>query len=145
MTDSFWLLSASHWIALLGFKLTLTICSNLLALPYSLSSDTSENMYWIVWVQKGIQVYCTAHTVLTPNRLHWTKLISLTTLQLTLSSLHLNNFPFLSALMRVGHIMSLFHSINLSLIVTLFTSQLDVTFKHGCFPPQTNFTFTIWD
>ena len=67
LTDSIWLLSASHWIALLGLKLTLTICSNLLAPSYSLASTASADLHWTAWTHKSIQLYYTVLTGLTPN------------------------------------------------------------------------------
>jgi NO-binding membrane sensor protein with MHYT domain len=44
LTDSTWLLSASHFIAMLGFKLTLAIYFNPLA-PYFLISTASADLH----------------------------------------------------------------------------------------------------
>ena len=56
LTDSIWLLSASHWIALLGLKLTLAICSNLLAPSHSLA----HSVFTCVWLVLSATCLCTA-------------------------------------------------------------------------------------
>lgn len=45
LTDSIGLLSASHRKALLGLRLTLAICSNLLVPSYSLASAVSADLH----------------------------------------------------------------------------------------------------
>jgi hypothetical protein len=79
LTDSIWLLSASHQMALLGLKLILAICFNLLASSYSLT------------------LIATAHSALPPN---WLILSPV---------LLVNSFSFLSVPVRVGCIPSLTH------------------------------------
>ena len=54
LTDSIWLLSASHWFALLGLKLTLAICSNLLACSYFLASPASTELHWLHDLRSGL-------------------------------------------------------------------------------------------
>ena len=64
LTDSVWFLSASHWIALLGCKLSLSICCNLLAPSYySLTSTASTAQ--TEW--NRTQLHCTASCA------HWTE------------------------------------------------------------------------
>lgn len=80
LTDSAWLVIASHWLALLGFKLTLPICSNILPPPSSLDSATPSVLAWTISTQELTQLHSTALTALTPNwlteqiQLNWLKL-----------------------------------------------------------------------
>jgi hypothetical protein len=60
LTDSIRLLSSSHWISLLGLKLTLALCSNHLTSLHILVSIVSADLHWIEWLQEWTQVYCTA-------------------------------------------------------------------------------------
>jgi hypothetical protein len=67
LNDSIWLLSASHWIALLGLKLTWGICFSLLTPSYSLAVTAFADLHWTVGSQELIQFYSTALPALTLN------------------------------------------------------------------------------
>jgi hypothetical protein len=66
-TDSIWLLSVSHGIALLGLKLTLIICSNLLVPSYTLASTGPFNLHRTTWTHKQTQLQWTALLFWLPN------------------------------------------------------------------------------
>lgn len=65
--DSICLLSTSRWIALLGFRLPLAVCSSFLRLSYSLTLTTSASLHWITWNQEQTQLHYTVLISLTPN------------------------------------------------------------------------------
>jgi len=84
LTDSNWLLSASDF--LLDAKLTLAVCSILLAPSYSLASITSADLHWTV----QMQIHCTDSLNPTIST-EWTQLNSGPLPALTLNSLTLNS------------------------------------------------------
>jgi hypothetical protein len=64
-TDSTWLLLNCHGIVLLGLKLILKICSNLLGPSYSLASTASADLHQTAWSHEETQLYCPALTAVT--------------------------------------------------------------------------------
>ena len=52
LNDSMCLLLVSHWIALLGLKLTLVIHSNFLSFSYALASTASAYLNWTLELTK---------------------------------------------------------------------------------------------
>lgn len=90
LIDSIWLPSISFWMALIGLKLILEICSNHLA-SHSLASSSSTDLHWTAWTYKWTQLHCTALAALPPSSLKCS-----TQNWLTLLALLLNSFSFLS-------------------------------------------------
>lgn len=129
LTDSIWLLWASHWIAWLGLKPALVTCSNLLT-------------QLILWVQLPCWQALNCKKSLTNS----TPLHSTHT-QLTLS-LHcpLSQLYFLSFLWRVGCMLSdSLCQLFLWFVFFFSAPQLNVIFRYSYFPQQIYFTFIVWD
>ena len=116
LTDSIWLLSASHWIVLLGLIPTLASCSNLPAPPHSLACSVFSLSL----------CNCPSETASSPL--------------FTLCCSLLSGLSFLSVLMRVGRI--LFYQVFLW-FNTSPASRVDITFKYGRFLLQTDSAFTV--
>ena len=74
--------------------------------------------------------------------LKWTKLNSIALPDL--HSLNCTPFPVCSFESWAYTISDSFCQIFLW-VITLSATQLDITFRHGCFPPQTNFTHVVLD
>lgn len=143
MTDSKWLLSAFPWIALLDFKLTLPLYSNVLA-PYSLDSMASADLHWtelnsptlysLNWLPIDWTVLCPLSLPECNSR---TYLVSF--------SLNFTSTAFLSCALHVWVwcILSLPHSIrsfsNVSVCLTL--NQLSLS---QLLPLHTNLSSCCW-
>jgi hypothetical protein len=103
----------SRPLTLLGFKLTLAICSSLLTGSFLFSA--SANLHWTARTHELTRLYCTALSVLIPNSLN------------SLPVLLLNSFSFL---LRVWHILAC--QVFLWFIITLSVPQLSIVVVWIC-------------
>ena len=104
LSDTIWLLSASHWIALLGLKLILAICFN--RATYSVASPSSDDQYSTPWPHEQTHLHGTALTAWTFTWLSRTDSINyLFSVSLCIA------LYVLTLIIKVGHILSLTHSV----------------------------------